>query len=274
MKANKLWGALLAGMVGLAMTTSPTDVEAQAKKSKAAAAPAGPAVTKKDIVLEPAGLSWGMTSKQVMTWADKVIDEDFKPQYAKVSRGSVREKELDSNVLEEKDTFRRSKLVLDKLMPALDNGPLRGEYSYFNKEVIYSLSRQGQTRHFFFIQDKLWKFIDEIKFSDKGPIGKNFLEAAGKLSGNYGVPGHVIPANEDAGIFITVVDWKDTKTHVRLIERSEAAAAVAYTDLATLANIDNLRTNKPKQEDAIDPAVAAAIRGDSPPDPKANDKKK
>lgn len=270
MKANKLWGALLATMVGLAMTTSPA-AEA-APKNAAPAAPAGPATVKKDVALD-AGLSWGMTQKQVTAWVDKTLDEDFKPLYAKVSPG-VRQKELDGNLQEAKDSFRRSKLALDKLMPALDNGPLRGEYSYFNKEVIYRLDRNNQTRYFFFIQDKLWKIIDEIKLVDKGPLGKNFQEAAVKLSGNFGVPGRVIPPNEDAGIYITVVDWKDAKTHVRLIERSDTAAAVAYEDQATLANIDNLRANKPKQEDAIDPAVAAAIRGDSPPDAKADDKKK
>jgi hypothetical protein len=110
--------------------------------------------------------------------------------------------------------------------------------------------------------------IDEVKL-DGASLGKNFQEAAVKMSAKLGAPGRVIPPNEDAGIFITTVDWKDSKTKVRLIERSDTAVAIAYEDTATLANIDSLRSNKPKTEDAIDPAVAAAILGNSPPEEKA-----
>jgi len=273
MKANKLWGALFATMVGLAMTASPSDVEAQAKKKPAAAAAlSGPATTKKPVELEPSGLAWGMSMKQVAALYDKVLDEDYKPRYQKISPG-VKMRALDAALAEDKATFRRSRIDFGKLPTGVDASPLKGEYSYQNKESLMSLTRNGQTRHFFFIQDKLWKVIDEVKL-DGGALGKTFPEAAVKLTAKYGVPGRVIPPNEDAGIFITVVDWKDSKTHVRLIERSDTAVAVAYEDSATLANIDNLRTNKPKQEEAIDPAVAAAIRGAEPPPPPPDDKNK
>jgi hypothetical protein len=266
MKANKLWGTLFATMIGLAMTASSSDVEAQTKKKPAAAGVASvPATTKKVVELEPSGLAWGMPMKQVAALYDKVLDEDYKPRYQKVSPG-VKMRELDAALAEEKATFRRSRIDFGKLPTAVDASPLKGEYSYQNKESLMTLTRNGQTRHFFFIQDRLWKVIDEVKL-DGGALGKNLQEAAVKMSSKFGAPGRVIPPNEDAGIFITTVDWKDSKTHVRLMERSDTAVAVAYEDSATLANIDNLRTNKPKQEEAIDPAVAAAIRGAEPPPP-------
>lgn len=274
MKANKLWGALFATMVGLAMTASPSDVEAQAKKKPAPAA-VGPATTKKAVELEPSGLAWGMSMKQVAALYDKVLDEDYKPRYQKVSPG-VKMRELDAALAEDKATFRRSRIDFGKLPTGVDASPLKGEYSYLNKESMMSLTRNGQTRHFFFIQDRLWKVIDEVKL-DGGALGKNFQEAAVKMSGKLGVPGRVIPPNEDAGVYITTVDWKDAKTHVRLMERSDTAVAIAYEDNATIANMDSLRANKPKQEEAIDPAVAAAIRGTSPSEekaPPADDKNK
>ncbi|MDI1483743.1 hypothetical protein [Polyangium sp. y55x31] len=277
MKVNKLWAALLATTFGLAATATPVVVEAQAKKKAAAApAPMGPAVTKKPIALEPASLKWGMTTKQVGEAIDKQLDEAYKPLYQKVSPG-VKMRELDAQLLEEKNAFRRSKIEFGKLPTAVDNGPLRGEYSYLNKEWMLSQTREGTTRYFFFIQDKLWKIIDEIKLAKGGPHGANFQEAAVKLSTVYGTPGRIIPPNPDLGMFATVVDWKDATTHVRLIERGETAIAIAYEDNATLQNIESLRPNKPKQEDAIDPAVAAAIRGPDPdptPPPPADNKKK
>ncbi|MDI1450723.1 hypothetical protein [Polyangium sp. 6x1] len=278
MKVNKLWAALLATTFGLAATVTPMVVEAQAKK-KAAAAPAmtGPAVTKKPIALDPASIKWGMTTKQVGEAIDKQLDEEYKPLYQKVSPG-VKMRELDAALLEEKNSFRRSKIEFGKLPVALDSTPLRGEYSYLNKEWILTLSRKDKpTRHFFFIQDKLWKIIEEIKLAKGGPLGTNFQESAVKLSTQYGTPGRIIPPNPDLGWFATVIDWKDATTHVRLIERGETAIAIAYEDNATLQNIESLRPNKPKQEDAIDPAVAAAIRGPDPdptPPPPADNKKK
>ncbi|HVK71152.1 MAG TPA: hypothetical protein VM694_42135 [Polyangium sp.] len=276
MKVNKLWAALLATTFGLTATVTPVVVEAQAKK-KAAAAPAqmGPATTKKPIALDPASLKWGMTTKQVGEAIDAQLDEIYKPLYQKVSPG-VKMRELDAALAEEKNAFRRSKIEFGKLPVATDSTPLRGEYSYLNKEWMLSMTRDGKTRYFFFIQDKFWKIIDEIKLAKGATLGANFQEAAVKLSTAYGTPGRIIPPNPDLGMFATVVDWKDATTHVRLIERGDPAIAIAYEDNATLQNIESLRPNKPKQEDAIDPAVAAAIRGEekAPEPPPPADKKK
>lgn len=280
MKVNKLWAALLATSFGLAATMTPTLVEAQGGKKKKTEAPialTGPATTSKPVKIPLDTLKWGMTVKEVALAVDKVLDEDYKPLYAKTSPG-VKMKQLDAALGEGKNEFRRSRLDFGKLPLALDSSPLKGEYSYMNKESMMSLTRNGETLHMFFIQDRLWKIIQEVKFSEKGPYGKTFPEAAVKLSTMFGVPGRVIPPNEAKGIFITEVDWKDATTHVRLIERSDTGCAIAYEDNATLGNLNSLRANKPVVEDAIDPAVAAAIRGPdpdpTPPAAAAKDNKK
>jgi hypothetical protein len=274
MKLNKLWAALLATSFGLAATMSPTIAEAQNKKGAKtdAAAPVKPATTKKGIVVQPTAIKWGMSIKQVGAVLDETIDNEYRPIYQKTSPG-VRMKELDATIAEEKDAFRRSRIDFGKLPVATDSTALKGEYSYLNKETMMTLTRKGQTRYFFFIQDKLWKIIDEVKFSEKGPVGKDFKEAAVKLSQTFGSPGRVIPPNEAKQIFTTTVDWKDATTHVRLLERSDTNCAIAYEDQTMVGSIDSLRVNKVKQEDAIDPAVAAAIRGAEPEPEKAVDPK-
>jgi hypothetical protein len=278
MKVNKLWAALLATSFALGATMSPTIAEAQNKKTKkpdattAVAPAAAKKVKAKGIVVEPAGVQWGMTMKEVGAVIDKNLDAEYKPKYQKVSPG-VRMKELDAELAEEKDKFRRSRIDFGKLPVATDSTALKGEYSYLNKESMMTLTHNGETRHFFFIQDRLWKIIKEIKFSKEGEVGKDFKEAAVKLSATFGSAGRVTPPNEAKGIFTTVVDWKDATTHVRLLERSDTACAVAYESNDTLANLNSLRANKPKEEAAIDPAVAAAIRGPEPEPEKAVDPK-
>lgn len=277
MKANKIWGALLATTVGLAAMMAPTNADAEKKKkTDKVEAPTGPAQTVKPIQIQPsaAKLQWGMTVKETHTAIDKMLDAEYKPIYQKTSPG-IKMKQLDLQVAEEKSIFRRSRIDFGNLPVALDSSPLKGEYSYRNKESLLQLSRNGETSYFFFIQDRLWKIINEVPLSEKSPYGKNFQDAAVKLTAQFGVAGRVIPPNPDKQIFVTTVDWKDDKTHVRLIERSESTAAFAYEDNATLANIDALRANKPVVEDDIDPAVRAAARGqEAPPGPPAAPEKK
>jgi hypothetical protein len=287
MKVNKLWAALLATSFALGATMSPTIAEAQSqtqtqsKKTKKpdATAAVAPAAAKKarGIVVEPAGVKWGMTMKEVGAVIDENLDAEYKPRYQKVSPG-VKMKELDAQLAEEKSAFRRSRIDFGKLPVATDSTALKGEYSYLNKESMMTLTRNGEVRHFFFIQDRLWKIIHEVKFGEKSEVGKDFKEAAVKLSQGFGSAGRVTPPNEAKGIYTTVVDWKNAETHVRLLERSDVACAIAYESNDTLGNLNSLRANKPKEEAAIDPAVAAAIRGpdpepEKPVDPKAAGKK-
>lgn len=280
MKAMRILGTVLAVGLGCVVLTSPGDALAQKKKKEAPAAPVAPAeppMTKKAIVLPFAGIAWGQSHKQVASAIDKVLDEDYKPIYKKTSPG-VKMKALDAQLEEEKSAFRRSLIKFGKLPTGIDSTPLRGEYTYMNNESLMSLKRKGGATHFFFIQDKLWKVINEIPLDESSPYGKNYSEAVVKLATKiYMAPGRVQEADYAKGRNAREVDWKDAAVHVRVIERSETAMAMAYEDLATLGNLASLRPNKPPSNDDIDPEVAAAIRGpdkDPTPPPAADNKKK
>jgi hypothetical protein len=282
MKANKIWGALLATTFGLAAMSATTDAVAEKKKKpETVVAPTGPAQTVKPIAmpLASANLKWGLTIKETAKAIDAMLDADYKPVYQATSPG-IKMKQLDLRIAEEKSIFRRSQIDFGTLPVALDSTPLKDEYTYRNKESMLTFSRKGEKYHFFFIQDRLWKIIDEFDYSEKSPKGKNLQDVAVKLSTMYGVAGRVIPPDPAKNIFITVVDWKDATTHVRLMERHDAAGAIAYEDNATLGNIDALRANKPVVEDDIPPEIRAlkqeesAPPGPPPAAPSDKDKKK
>ncbi|WP_437611845.1 hypothetical protein WMF20_07275 [Sorangium sp. So ce834] len=270
MKAKRLLGAALAVGLGLAAITSTTVVAAQPKgKSGAPAAaparPAEPPATKKTIALTPAGISWGMSTKQVAAVIDKMLDEAYVPRYKATSPG-VKMRALDAELAEEKSAFRRSRIDFGKLPTGIDATPLKGEYTYLNKESMMTLSRaDGGKRYFFFIQDKLWKIIDEHALGEGNARGKDYQSAVIKLATTFGVPGRVTPPEPEKGRYVTEVDWKDAATHFRAIERSDSEIAFAYEDLVTLSSLDSLRPNKPVDANAIDPAVASAVRKDEPP---------
>ncbi|WP_437624636.1 hypothetical protein [Sorangium sp. So ce1151] len=273
MKAKRLLGAGLAVGLGLAAITSTAVVAAQPKGGKGAAAaaaparPAEPPVTKKTIALTPPGIAWGLSTKQVAAVIDKMLDEAYVPRYKATSPG-VKMRALDAELAEEKSAFRRSRIDFGKLPTGIDSTPLKGEYTYLNKESMMTLTRDGGKRYFFFIQDKLWKIIDEHALGEGSSRGKDFQSAVVKLATALGVPGRVTPPDPDKGRYVTEVDWKDAGTRFRVIERGETEIAFAYEDLVTLSSLDSLRPNKPVDANAIDPAVASAIRKDeAPPGP-------
>jgi hypothetical protein len=270
MKANRLLGALLAAGLGLAAVTATTEAAAQKGKTKkeapaqvAAEAP----MTKKPIVILPVGIAYGMNPKQVAEVIDKTLDEVYRPLYQQVSPG-VKMKALDAALAEEKSTFRRGRIDFGKLPTGIDASPLKGEYTYLNKESMMSFTREGKTQYFFFIGDKLWKIVHELKLAEGSPNGKDYTAFTVKLAKDYGVPGRVLAADPAKGRMSTEVDWKDSASHLRAVQRGDAAAALIVEDNATLANLASLRVNKPAEENAIDPAVAAALsKGGPPPGP-------
>lgn len=277
MNAKRLLGALLCAGLSLGVVSQAADVHAQSRsKKKDDAVAADPPVAKKAITLTLPGVGWGMSPKQLGDTIDKILDDDYRPLY-KTAQPGVQMKELDAQIAEDKAAFRRSRIDFGKLPTGLDASPLKGEFTYNNREALYNLSRKGLTTYFFFIQEHLWKIIEEQKLGDSNPLGKNYQEAVVKLSTNLGVPGRVLPADGTTRNALEV-DWKDATTHLRVIQRSDTAAGFGYEDNATLAQLPSLRTNKPVDDNGIDPDVAAAMHGPTPdpgpPDKSKNPKKK
>jgi hypothetical protein len=294
MKANKVLGALLALSLGFAPMVGAEDVYAQgqaaqnkdkgtastakgkgkAKKASTQAAvstnPLDAPMTTKPIAWEPTGLTWGLSHKEVALAIDAQLEADYKPLFQKVQPG-VKMKALEAALSEDKATFRRSKIEFGKLPTGVDSTPLKGEYTYRNQEMMMTLLRKGRTREFFYIQNKLWKFIDEVQLGDGTFYGKTFQDAVVKLSSVLGVPGRLLNPDPTQNRYATEVDWKDATTHLRAIERNDTSFAIAYEELATVANLPELRKYKPPIENAVDPSVADAMRKseEAPGPPKA-----
>jgi hypothetical protein len=277
MKAKTLLGALLSVGLSLAVVTPAADVLAQGKKKKEEAVAAEPPTVKKALTFSLTGLTWGMPPGKVADRIDAILDDDYRPLYKEVQPG-VKMKELDAQLAEDKAAFRRSRVDFGKLPTGYDATALRGEYTYNNKECVYKLDRKGMTTWFFFIQERLWKVIEEHKLNEKHPLGKTYQDAVVKMSTDFAVPGRFLQP-DGTSRFAIEVDWKDATSHLRAIQRGESAMGLAYEDNGTVAQLGSLRANKPAADNGIDPDVAAAVRGPSndpgpPPDKKDPKKKK
>lgn len=211
------------------------------------------------------GLRWGMSHADVLKMYNEnggVLwkDYDAKLRHARVGpEMTAVEAERESA----KQAFARSYVEFKDTPTGYDATGLKGEYTYRNHEAIMSITREGKPkRHFFFINDRLWKIYDEVSLSEGGPLGKSFLDAVNKMNAQLGAQGRIQGADPTKGINATTVDWKDGASHLRVVDRSgERLVAVAVEDNATLGNLASLRTNKAEDPTAIDPTITAVTKG-------------
>lgn len=234
-------------------------------------APAAPGVA---AMLE-GGLRWGMSKEEVIkahTAVGGILWKDYDKRLASASVGpqmKALEQERDSAMR----AFERTWVEFGITPTGYDASGLRPEYTYRNQEALLQLQRDGKTRYFFFINNRLWKIYDAVPFAS-GTIGKTFADAVNLMNSKLGVRGRILAPEPDKGRTQTQVDWRDNMSHMRLVDRAgEGLTGVALEDLTTLGNLGSLRAVKETNPMAIDPTIAAVTGGNrvdpnaAPPDP-------
>ncbi|HLK38096.1 MAG TPA: hypothetical protein VKU41_15145 [Polyangiaceae bacterium] len=209
-------------------------------------------------------LHWGMTHQEVTdayNAVDGLLDRDYAPQIAHLQPG-IQMQEVEADKENRKVNFTRSYTQFGDTPTGYDVGPLHGEYSYRNEEAVQKIFKDGKTRYFFYIKDKLWKLYDEIPLKADGPFGAKYQDAVTKLGSVLGSAGRVRSADAAQGLDRTTADWQDPLTHLRVLDRSnEHLVGIVLEDKRTLNNLGVLRANKAVDPFAIDPAIAAVTKG-------------
>lgn len=255
MRLTRTIGSIFAFSLGFALFTGSASAAPPAGKKKDKNAE--PAAVETPIHVEP--VAFGADPKVVIAAYEKLIEKDFAPEFDKVEPG-VEMRRLEEKMADEKEYMKKSLLPLDAPPTTLDGTPLVGEFSYGNQESVLRIERAGKKRTLFFIRGKLWKMLDVYALGSKSKFGANFQAATAKLEELTGVAGRALAANEAEGRRFEEADWADEKTHMRAINWGKQLA-VAYVDRATESRLGELRTNKEKKQEALDPAVKDVLRG-------------
>jgi hypothetical protein len=268
--------------LGFAASVLSTPAEAQkpggkpAPKATVAAVATEPAAATKAIAHGYAGVTWGKSSTDVIAAVNKIIDEDFRLKRKDVLPGP-RLTELENEQEEQKKAFKRTLVTFGKTPTAWDSSSIAGEFTYDNKESLLELERNNKKTYFFFIQDKLWKIIEERTYSTKkaaeaaakdpkaAKLATDFDTLHTNLEAALGVKGRDQAAAADKGRKVRELDWKDGTSHLRALDRGAKDYSIAYVESATEAKLDTLRPNKPAAKPAVDPSISDALRGAPPP---------
>jgi hypothetical protein len=287
MRKLALRSTLLAAAVGLAaVTTADAQAKPPAKAAAAKAAPAkagtkNPSDLKRPLKLNPTGLKFGMSQKEVVRLYNAVIENDYKKRLKEASPG-VEMDRLRHTVNRKKDEFRLSYVEFDSRPAGLDDSPFRAEYAKENNEGYMRIARAGKERLLFFMKGRLWKVIDSYKLGETSKWGADYAQASDRLGKRLGVPGRKLAAAPEKGVMSEEHDWQDNQLHFRAINAGDGAErkvlALAYVDKGTEGRLASLRPAKKQKEEELDPAVKAVMR-DTSGDPRVNpdalkDKKK
>jgi hypothetical protein len=243
-----------------------------------------PPTAKEAIQLTPEGLNWGLSQAQISEFYNKVLDQDYNPVRKRTSIGP-RMNDLEAALKEEQLAFPRSEVTFGTLPVGTDNSPLKGEYNYKNNESMWSLTRKGVTRYFFFWNKRLWKVYDAIPMKakettdagkpdgegDAPSLGASYKEAIQTLTSRYGVPGRVLAEDPAHGRNATEVDWVDAKTHVRAIDRSgEKILGLVFEERSTSDRMVAIRAQNKGEQGGIDPTITAITKPGQAVDPNAS----
>src|SRR5690606_8419219 len=110
-----------------------------APKKAAKAAKAVPGQLTKQVTMAPKALKFGMALKQVAKVYDKQFDAEFLPLYKKAEPGPQMTA-LDAELRDKKALIRRNVVAFNDTPTGVDYTPLKGEYSYGNKETMSRVS--------------------------------------------------------------------------------------------------------------------------------------
>jgi hypothetical protein len=220
-------------------------------------------------------LHWSMSHREVSDEYNKpmgLFDREYAPRLARLQPG-VEMDQLSADKDSRKTNFERSYTEFADSPTGYDVTPLHGEYTYKNGEAIQRLLKDGKTRYFFYMKDRLWKIYDEVPLQGGGALGDTFRSALLKVGALVGVQGRVQVGDPGRGIERTTADWQDSSTHMRILDRSaEHIVGVVLEDKQTLLNLSSLRSNKPEDPFALDPSIAALTKqGVSDPNGKKAD---
>lgn len=208
------------------------------------------------------GVQWGISHAELQkqfTSTGGVIWKDYDEKLAK-ARVGPEQTALEAERESTKGAFGRSFIEFGPTPTGYDSTGLSKEYTYRNKESLMWIERKGKKRFYFFMNDKLWKMYDEVPFAS-GQMGGSYQEAVAKINAQLNASGRFQQQN-DKGVDKPTTDWKDGRSHLRAIDRSnEGMVGVAVEDLAIVSNLAALRPNKPSDPNELDPSILAVTRG-------------
>ncbi|MCS6798849.1 MAG: hypothetical protein NZ898_10000 [Myxococcota bacterium] len=249
--------SLLAGLLAAALA-DPTDAQRRrrnrGRQPQAARVETPP--TSAQIAPALGELRWGMSKEQVFEHFSKQIRDRYQERLSK-ARDAMTEDAIRAEMNNEIRRIRDSYVRFDGRTTGWDVSFLRAEYTHNNNESMMVV-RDGNSQNFyFFINNRLWKWYKA--FDASVFEGQPFEQFARALQNRFG-PG-LERSQERDGRQVRWLEWQDESTRLRAIDENHFYGfyCLVFEEKATLANLDNLRVNRPPPRESGNAFVRAVV---------------
>lgn len=258
----------LAAVAFLALAPPSSAGDPKAGEQKIAGKAPEPPTTATTLAAFMDGAKWNGQSADLIKLYNNVggrFDVQYDPLMLKAQPG-VQQKAIEADRDARKRAFENSRVEFKDTPTGYDSTPLRGEYSYKNRESVMSVEWQGTRAFFFFFGappgDRLWKIYKEVRLGEGGAYGNTYQECVTKLNAQLGIAARIRAADAQNGLSTTESDWQDNETHLRALDRSrERICAIVLEHRGTLGNLGSLRAAKEADPFAIDPSISSITKG-------------
>jgi hypothetical protein len=156
--------------------------------------------------------------------------------------------------------IRRSYVRFNGQTTGWDVSFLRDEFTHGNNESLLVV-RDGNSQNFyFFINDRLWKWYKA--FDASVFAGQSFAQFAGALQGRFGNALEREGRLTERGQEKRWLEWQDRNTRLRAIDENRFYGfyCLVFEDKATVARIDELRSNTIRRNDGSHSLVDAVTQ--------------
>jgi hypothetical protein len=208
-------------------------------------------------------LRWGMTEREVVSYAQRQVGERYAAEFKKADAG--KQAKLKEQIKREQAEIPRSRVTFEGSKSRWDSSPIGGEFNYGNDEsMIVAKAADGQN-YYFFKDGRLWKWYQAL---DKSGI-KDFKKFTSTVESKFG-SGRTKKGELNPGQGETQwLEYLDRNSRMRAADNTKRGVyALIYEDMAMVREMASLRPAKPARlagadDEEVDQVSASKKSGDT-----------
>ncbi|MBP7684820.1 MAG: hypothetical protein KBB95_23100, partial [Deltaproteobacteria bacterium] len=211
------------------------------------------------------GLQWGWTRQRTLRFLREALEAEYEP-IIRDAPGAIEEDNARAEMGRAVRRIMDSYFEFNGTVSGHDSNNLRGEFTHNNQEAMMQRRTAEADDYYFFIQNRLWKQYRQ--FLPSVVAGTSFEDFGAQMIERFG-PSQIQEGQlyETIGRETRWYEWRDQTTRLRFVDNGHTFALV-YEDLATVANLTELRPVAPRNPNQGH-ALVDSVTAD--PDAEVND---
>ena len=188
-------------------------------------------------------LRWGMSEREVVTFAKRAIGEHYAAQMKKADAG--KQAKLKEEMKRAQAEVEKSRVEFEGTKSRWDSSPVAGEFNYGDDESMLVAKVDNAASYYFFRGGQLWKWYKAV---DANSVNGGFKKFSSSVEGTFG-KGRAKKGEPNPGQGeMQWVEYIDRNSRMRATDNSKRGVyALIFEDMAVVRELASLRPAKPSR---------------------------